>query len=90
MNIKKIQPIQIWTANGQKEINLLSLTNFYNYHFDDGAGLVTYKLIYGDDNGAIEYIVAEIEIPSNIIQQWGASDDVIWNYIATTLNLQLL
>lgn len=89
-NTRKIESIQIWTANGQKEINTLALTDFHGYNFDDGSGYVTYKLIYADDNEAIEYTTEQIEIPSNIIQQWGASDDVIWNYVCSTLNLHLL
>ena len=91
-NTRQIQPIQIWTANGQKEVSILALTNFYDYHFDNGSGKVTYKLIgmVGEPASAIEYIVADINIPSEIIQQWGASDDIIWNYVAETLNLELI
>lgn len=90
-NTRKIQPIQIWTANGQKEVNTLALNNFFDYHFDDGSGKVEYKLIYAnDETGAIDYIVAIIEIPSSVVQQWGADDSIIWNYVANSLNLQLL
>lgn len=91
-NTKQIQPVQIWTATGQKEVTILALTNFFDYHFDDGGGKVTYKLIgmEGDPASAIEYITADVNIPSSIIQQWGASDDIIWNYVANFLNLVLL
>lgn len=89
-NTRKIQPIQIWTANGQTDINTLALVNFLDYHFDDGSGVVIYKLIFADDNGAVEYLTQSIEIPSSVIQQWGASDDVIWNYVCSTLNLTII
>lgn len=103
-NTRQIKPVQIWTANGQKEASILALTNFFDYHFDDGNGKVTYKLIgmesntTTDENGntinlpasAIEYITANIEIPSSIIQNWGADDSIIWNYVAEQLNLEFL
>ena len=91
-NTRQIKPVQIWTANGQKEASVLALTNFFDYHFDDGNGKVTYKLIgmEGEPESAIEYITANIEIPSSIIQNWGADDSIIWNYVAEQLNLELL
>ena len=91
-NTRQIKPVQIWTANGQKEASILALTNFFDYHFDDGNGKVIYKLIgmEGEPESAIEYITANIEIPSSIIQNWGADDSIIWNYVAEQLNLELL
>ena len=91
-NTRQIKPVQIWTANGQKEASVLALTNFFDYHFDDGNGKVIYKLIgmEGEPESAIEYITANIEIPSSIIQNWGADDSIIWNYVAEQLNLELL
>ena len=90
-NTKQIQPIQIWTPDGEKSINVLALTNFFDYHFDDGAGKVEYKLVGVDSElGAIEYFIGNVEIPSSIVQQWGADDTIIWDYVATTLNLTLV
>ena len=48
-----------------------------------------------DENGdthllpesAIVYFSGTIEIPPNIIQQWGTSDDIIWTYVLNTLGL---
>lgn len=103
-NTKQIQPVQVWTANGQKEVSILALTNFFDYHFDDGGGKVTYKLIgmvsntTTDQDGntinlpasAVEYIIADLNIPSSVVQQWGADDSIIWNYVANSLNLVLI
>jgi hypothetical protein len=87
-NTKQIQPIQIWTPEGEKSINTLALTNFFDYHFDNGAGKVEYKLISVDlEIGATELFIGNIDIPASIIQQWGSSDDIIWEHVATTLNL---
>jgi hypothetical protein len=87
MNTRQIKPKQLWTPEGEKEATILALANFSNYHFDNGSGIVTYKLI-GMEQSAIEYFTGSINIPSEIIQQWGESDDVIWNYISQSLNLE--
>ena len=104
-NTRQIQPETIFTSNGNKTATILSLINFFDYHFDDGSGKVNYKLIAMespgssiDSNGdtvilpesAVDLFNGMIEIPSSIVQQWGASDDVIWNYIASQLNLELI
>jgi len=89
-NTRNIQPITTWTPNGEKTISILALFNFYDYHFDNGAGKVTYKLIGLENECAVEYFTENVEIPSSIVQQWGSSDDIIWNYVATALGLTLL
>jgi hypothetical protein len=104
-NTRQIETLKIWTPTGEKDVHLLALTNFYDYHFDNGNGKVEYKLIAMessgssvDENGniiqsppsAIEYVTSRLEIPSEVIQQWGASDDIIWNYVAEQLNLELI
>lgn len=102
MNTKNIEPVSIWTPNGQKNATILSLSNFFNYHFDNGSGVVEYILLGMESVGsqtmedgtvvpnpesAVQYYLAHLEVPANIIQQWGASDDVIWDYVATRLEL---
>ena len=87
MNTRQIKTEILWTPEGKKEATILALTNFSNYHFDNGSGVVTYKLI-GIEQSAIEYFAGSINIPSEIIQQWGESDDIIWNYISQTLNIE--
>jgi hypothetical protein len=87
MNIKSIQQIDIWSADGQKTVDRLNLTNFCGYKFNDGAGYVDYSLI--GTQGEV-YHSGSIEIPSSIIQQWGADDNVIWDYVVTSLGLTLI
>jgi hypothetical protein len=105
-NTREIFPQQpIWTSNGSKNAKYLALTDFFNYHFDNGGGIVTYKLIGEKDNGTstledgtivqnpsslIDLFQGNVSIPSNIVQQWGASDDIIFQYVATTLGLTLV
>jgi hypothetical protein len=96
MNTRNIQPTNLWTPSGEKEATILSLYNFYDYHFDDGGGKVSYKLIgmeapeVGMPEVAVEYYSGVVDISAAIIQQWGASDDVIWTYVSNQLNLILI
>jgi hypothetical protein len=43
-----------------------------------------------DLNSDIDYISGAIDIPSNIIQQWGADDTIIWDYVANALSLTII
>lgn len=88
MNKKEIQPIEVWSETGVVSANALCLKDFYHYHFDDGDGKVSYTI--ADLSSDIDYISGIIDIPSAIIQQWGASDDIIWIYVASKLNLTLV
>ena len=92
MNTRKIQPIEIWANDGQKQATILALSNFFDYHFDNGSGKVTYKLIgmEGETPSAVEYFIADLQIPSEVIQQWGTSDDIIWSYVAQKLNIVII
>jgi hypothetical protein len=90
MNTRQIQPKNIWTPSGEKVAIYISLFNFSGYHFDNGSGVVDYKLIgmEGEPASAIDYFVGEVEIPTETIQNWGASDDIIFAYVANKLGLQ--
>lgn len=91
-NTRNIQPTDVWTPSGIKVATILSLTNFFNYHFDDGGGEVTYVLsgMEGNPESAVNYYTANLPIPSSVIQQWGASDDIIYNYVASQLGLTII
>lgn len=89
-NTKEIQPVQIWTKNGIKNATILALANFTDYHFDNGNGKVNYKLVGMESEAAVEYASEMIDIPSDIIQQWGASDDIIWSFVASAINVTIL
>lgn len=103
-NTRSIQPKDIWTSTGNASAVFLGLFNFYGYHFDDGPGIVEYTLIgmqdngsFVDDNGntimnppsAVDLFKGSLEIPATTIQQWGTSDDIIFQYVAQTLGLTL-
>lgn len=92
MNTRIIQPKQVWN-NGEKTATILSLVNFSNYHFDNGGGTVSYQLIgmeskeEGMPESAVTYFNGDLTIPADVIQQWGESDNIIWDYVATTLQI---
>ena len=87
-NTRQIQPISTWTPDGEKEISVLAVSNFYDYHFDNGSGKIEYKLISVNPQvGATEHFTGVVEIPSSIVQQWGADDEPIFQYVAQTLGL---
>jgi hypothetical protein len=41
-------------------------------------------------DAAIEYYTGNLDIPASIVQQWGVSDDIIWNYVTTTLGIIII
>ena len=81
------------------------MTDFFNYHFDNGGGTVTYQLIGVQDNGTsrledgtivqnptslVVLFQSNLQVPSSVVQQWGASDQIMFEYVATTLGLTLV
>jgi hypothetical protein len=105
MNTRIIEPKKIWTPSGEKTATIFALTNFTNYRFDNGPGLISYKLAGMespgtsiDENGeivampesAFDYFFGTMEIPANVIQQWGASDEIIFDYVASQLGLTII
>jgi hypothetical protein len=87
MNTRQIQAITTWSVeNGNIELNALCLKDFYHYFFDGGSGQVSYTI---QSNG-LDIISGNVEIPSIIVQQWGESDEIIFSYVASTLNLTII
>ena len=104
-NTRPIQPVNIWSSTGNVPATYLGLTNFYGYHFDEGPGTVEYVLIGMQDNGssvdtegntivnppsAVDLFKGALQIPAATVQQWGPSDDIIFEYVAQTLGLTLV
>lgn len=89
MNTRNITPITSWSPeNGTITLDKLMMKDFIHYFFDGGSGWVNYSL--QDSSTQLEYFNKTMEIPSSIIQQWGASDDIIFNYVAQQLNVTIL
>lgn len=89
MNTRKIQTTNTWSPQtGNVTLDTLVLKDFHHYFFDGGSGLVSYTL--KNSISDTEYFNANIEIPSNVLEQWGASDDIIFNYVAGQLGLTII
>lgn len=87
MNTRQIQVIQTWSPNtGDTSLDTLCLKDFYHYSFDNGGGKVSYSL---QSNG-LDVLSDSVDIPSSIVQQWGPSDDIIFQYVATALGLTII
>ena len=104
-NIRQIQPVTMWTPTGQKTATLFALVNFFDYHFDGGNGKVTYKLIgmeagqsttlqdgtvVAGTESAVDYFTDNLIIPAEVMQEWTGSDDMMFDYVTTTLGLVLV
>jgi hypothetical protein len=90
-NIKYISPITAWTSLGQQTVTMFSLTDFFNYGFlPNCQGTVTYRLFNTEGESAVELIVSQLQIPSEIVQQWGADDEIIFNYVAQQLGFTII
>jgi len=87
MNTRQIQPIQTWSPEtGETSLDTLCLKDFYHYSFDNGGGKVNYTL----QADQLDILSGTIDVPSSVIQQWGADDTIIWDYVADALNLTLV
>jgi hypothetical protein len=90
-NTRNITPISAWTASGQQTVTMFSLTDFFNYGFLPFCeGTVTYRLFNTQGESAVELIVSQIQIPSEIVQQWGSDDNIIFNYVAQQLGFTII
>jgi len=94
-NTRQIEPTIIWSPMGNATATYLGLINFFDYHFNNGGGTATYSLLGMQDNPdgiptAVDLYIANIFIPSEIVQQWGASDEIMFIYVASQLNLTLV
>jgi hypothetical protein len=94
MNTRIIEPITVFTTEGPKEVSLLSLVNFCGYNFLNSSGIVSYILsglinVDGVDS-YVEYIHNTLEVPAEIVQQWGSDDEIIFDYVATALGLTMI
>jgi len=89
MNIRAIQPKSTWSPEtGDITIDTLCLKDFFHYFFDGGGGIVSYSL--SNSQTQLDYFLGNIDIPSSTIQQWGASDDIIFDYVANSLSLTII
>jgi hypothetical protein len=70
-------------VNGDfKQINSILLTNFLGYDFTENSkGVVEYALGFDDGENFTPIQNASIEIPKEVLANWGGSDSIIMDYI---------
>ena len=90
-NTRYITPERAWTPSGPQVVTMFSLTDFFNYGFMPNCeGTVTYRLFNTQGESAIEMIVGNLQIPSQIVQQWGEDDGIIFDYVAEQLGFTII
>ena len=105
-NTREINPqVPVFTQNGVKNAKFLALTDFYDYHFNDGGGTVVFNMIGEQDNGTttledgtivtnpisfVTLYASTMQIPSTVVQNWGASDQIVFDYVAQQLGITLV
>jgi hypothetical protein len=85
--IKNIQPFQIWSPEGFIEVSKIKINTFYNYDFARQTGYIDYELLNSTN---IMQFTGGVFIPAEITQNWGASDDIIFAFIANKLGINYI
>lgn len=93
MNSRKIEPISFWSPNGQQEATSIRLHNFHGYNFDGSSSSVSYRLGFTQSQAdSDEWFVClaegSVTIPDEVVQDWGADDECIFNHVITQLGLR--
>jgi hypothetical protein len=98
-NIRFIEQIDIVSSFSfaTKIAEYIKLSNFSGYDFDETPGDVTYE-IYAinrpvtDLGHTLEYHELlkqeKISLPSNIVNNWGTVDEIIFDYVIETLDFK--
>lgn len=98
-NTRKISPLTIW-VNGESVIaNCLILNNYAGYDFNSNVGYVNWIITILNENPTPEEIITPPNLPQisgildltqQVVNSWGQNDQVIFDYVALQLNLNLI
>lgn len=94
-NQREITPVNIWSQGFTYQANVLKLCLYTGYDFIVSPGQVHYDLIQHEEdiNGSIiETVLAEGNVPLTyqLVANWGADDQPIFDYVAQELQLTLV
>lgn len=86
-NEREISPINTWVNGMVKSGNILMINAFISYDFLGGTSLISYSIV----NESRQAIAGgDVNIPFSVVNQWGADDQIIFDYVAQQLNLILV
>lgn len=91
MNVKTIKKVVFWKPEGKMNADTLMLYNFHGYNFNGEASFVSYRLGQANESfatGLMPLFEGTIQLPDEIVQQWGEDDNPIFDYVMNQLGLQ--
>lgn len=94
-NQREIVTFDIWKEGVFHPVNVLKLSVYMGYDFIASPGQVHYDLIHHEvdvDGSIFEEVVAHGYVPLTfaLVQQWGADDQIIFDYVAQELSITLV
>lgn len=98
-NARQIQPVGLWLSGNLQLADVLALDNYTGYDFKGNPGGVSWTLCaYAETTDADGAVTATLqplssgrtELTTAVADAWGASDQVIFDHVAATLNLTLI
>lgn len=100
-NTRNIQPVEMlaYMGSAMRQAEYIKFVSFSGYDFADNPGHVKYE-IYAvnrpltDLGQPLEYhellSTGEVELPQELVQQWGIDDEPIIDYVIESLGLTKL
>lgn len=91
MNTINIEPIAKWTKYGWKEATMLKIFNFHDYNFDGHNSSKVHvhlceQMVVDGGEIIMNPLYAEtIELPDEVVQNWGADDQPLIDYVISQL-----
>lgn len=87
MNVKQITPITTWMYGETKTLTSIRLDHYQGYDFNGSPGYVSYTILDGDGNGVLS---GTVRLTWEIVETWGEDDTPIYNFVAETLQLEIV
>lgn len=84
---KQFTPKQLWSTNGIQTIDTIKLTNFTGYDFHESMGRVEYAIGNTIEDVFTPLINGSVELPEEVVNNWGASDEPVIDYVIAKLGL---
>lgn len=98
-NAREIQPITLWINGSTATADVITMDNYIGYDFRGTPGQVSYTLnTYSEkteDDGSIRGILTplidgRIPLTVTVADSWGQDDQVIFDFVSSQLNINLI